>query len=117
MVVVIDLWHVINECGQLEMNEASITTAIYFWDKPEYICVCVWVYICVYLFACMFMYMYIVYVHLLFMYMYMYMYVYFFSRQKSAKVKTKYSTEYFAIDGDADIQMTGPVFRGATVFL
>lgn len=39
------------------------------------------------------------------------------SGQKSAKVKTKYSTEYFAIDGDADIQMTGPVFRGATVFL
>ena len=47
----------------------------------------------------------------------MYMYFCFFSRQKSAKVKTKYSTEYFAIDGDADIQMTGPVFRGATVFL
>ena len=104
------------------MDGASITTLLFIsGDNPEYIMyVCVSVHLCVLVHVqCMcvlYMYMYIVYVHLLFMYD-MYMYLCFFSRQKSAKVKTKYSTEYFAIDGDADIQMTGPVFRGATVFL
>lgn len=39
------------------------------------------------------------------------------SGQKSAKFCTKYSREYFSIDADADIQTTGPMFRGSAVFL
>lgn len=35
---------------------------------------------------------------------------------KTAKVKTSYCREYVAMDADADLQMTGPTIRGATVF-
>ena len=36
-------------------------------------------------------------------------------RNKTAKVKTSYSREHVAMDADADLQMTGPTIRGATV--
>lgn len=38
-------------------------------------------------------------------------------RNKAAKLKTSYKRDYVNVDADVDLQMTGPVFRGAGVFM
>ncbi|XP_064387443.1 voltage-dependent anion-selective channel protein 2-like [Halichondria panicea] len=38
------------------------------------------------------------------------------SGNKSAQFKTNYKRDYVNVDTDVDLQMTGPIFRGATVF-
>ena len=38
-------------------------------------------------------------------------------RNKSAKLKAAYHRDYLNVDGDVDMQMTGPVFRCSTVFM
>lgn len=38
-------------------------------------------------------------------------------RSKAAKLKTSYKRDYLNIDADVDLQMTGPVFKGASVFM
>ena len=38
-------------------------------------------------------------------------------RNKAAKLKTNYKRDYLNVDADVDLQMTGPVFRGASVFM
>ena len=37
-------------------------------------------------------------------------------RNKSAQFKTNYKRDYVNIDTDVDLQMTGPIFKGAAVF-
>jgi len=39
------------------------------------------------------------------------------SGSKAAKLKTNYKRDYLNVDADVDLQMTGPVFRGASVFM
>ncbi len=36
---------------------------------------------------------------------------------KSAKLKSSYRREYFSIDGDVDLQMTGPVLKASSVLM
>ena len=38
-------------------------------------------------------------------------------RSKAAKFRATYKNDYFNVDGDVDLQMTGPVFRGSSVFV
>jgi len=39
------------------------------------------------------------------------------SGSKSAKLKAGYKREYLNVDADVDLQMTGPIFRGSSVFM
>lgn len=36
---------------------------------------------------------------------------------KSAKLKSSYRREYLAVDGDVDLQMTGPVIKASAVLM
>ena len=38
-------------------------------------------------------------------------------RAKSARMKTAYKRDYVNMEGDVDLVMTGPVFKGSTVFM
>lgn len=38
------------------------------------------------------------------------------SGNKSAQLKTNYKRDYVNVDADVDLQMTGPIFKGAAVF-
>lgn len=39
------------------------------------------------------------------------------ARSKSAKVKACYKREYVNVEADMDLVLTGPMFKGSTVFM